>query len=121
MTIERPMFSPVDPTRRRFLSVVGGIDFTPPSETVAPPAQGRRKRRGSCKERRPIEYQDGLPVIDPAGAEDPIFRSIAKHRAAVTHYERCLDIEQDAEGKASTDEYSHLQHNTKNAFDEMML
>jgi hypothetical protein len=28
MTIERPMFPPVDPTRRHFLSVVGGIDFT---------------------------------------------------------------------------------------------
>jgi hypothetical protein len=83
MTIERPMFPPVDPTRRRFLTVVGGNDFTPPSETEALPAQGRRKYRGPYKERKPIEYQDGLPVIDPAGEEDLIFRHIADHRAAV--------------------------------------
>jgi hypothetical protein len=121
MTIERPMFPPVDPTRRRFLTVVGGNDFTPPSETEALPAQGRRKYRGPYKERKPIEYQDGLPVIDPAGEEDLIFRHIADHRAAVTHYDRCVTVEQEAEGKVSDDEYSFLQHNTSNAFDEMML
>jgi len=66
------------------------------------------------KERRLIEYQDGLPVIDPAGEEDPIFHEIARHRAAITHYDRCLTVEQEAEGNVSDNEYSYLQHNTKN-------
>jgi hypothetical protein len=62
-----------------------------------------------------------LPVIDPAGEEDKIFRHIAEHRAAAAHYDRCVTVEQEAEGKVSADEYSHLQRNTSNAFDEMML
>jgi hypothetical protein len=121
MTIERPMFPP-----RRDASpfrVVAGIDFAPSAETAAPaPAQGRRKRRGAYnKDRKPIEYQNGLPVIDPEGEEDRIFRHIAEHRAAVAHYDRCVDIEGEAEGKVSEDEFFYLQHNTRNAFDTMML
>jgi hypothetical protein len=120
MTIEKPMFPPRG--EKSALRVVGGVEFTPAAETEAPPAQGRRKQqRGPYKDHKPIEYHDGLPVIDPAGEEDKIFRSIANHRAAATHYARCVDIEDEAEGKASSNEYSHLQHNTKNAFDDMML
>jgi hypothetical protein len=118
-----------------FLTIVAGTAFagepaSPAAETEAPPAQGRRKRggilarrkqRGPYKDHKPIEYKDGLPVIDPAGEEDKIFRSIANHRATVTHYDRCLEIMQEAEGKASSNEYSHLQHNTRNAFDDVML
>jgi hypothetical protein len=101
------------------LRLVAGVDFTPSPDT--PPAHRKRKARGPYKERRPIEYQDGLPVIDPAGEEDPIFRYIAEHRAAVVHYDRCVTVEQEAEGKVSDDEHIHLRRNTKNAFDEMML
>jgi hypothetical protein len=32
-----------------------------------------------------------------------------------------VDVEQEAEGKVSDDEYFYLQHNTKNAFSNMML
>jgi hypothetical protein len=103
------------------LRLVGGNDFTPSPETEALPAQGRRKYRGPYKDRKPIEYHDGLPVIDPAGEEDPIFRHIASHRAAAVHYDRCVTVEQEAEGKVSDDEYSYLQHNTSNACDQMML
>jgi hypothetical protein len=106
---------------RGALSLVGGIDFTP-SEASPPPAPRKGKRRGAYQnERRQIEYQDGLPVIDPAGEEDTIFRHIAEHRAAVTHYDRCVTVEQEAEGKVSADEFSYLQHNTRNAYGEMML
>jgi hypothetical protein len=34
------------------------------------------------------------------------------------HYDRCVNIEQEAEGKVSDDEHLHLRRNTKNAFDE---
>src|ERR1035437_1822823 len=119
MTIERPMFPPRG--EKSALRVVGGVDFTPAAETEPLPAQGRPKKWGPYKDHKPTAYQDGLPIIDPEGEEDRIFRSIANHRAAVTHYDRCVDIEQAAEGKASSNEYSHLEHNTKNAFDDMML
>jgi hypothetical protein len=33
----------------------------------------------------------------------------------------CVDVEQEAEGKVSDDEYFYLQHNTKDAFSNMML
>jgi phage pi2 protein 07 len=80
-----------------------------------------RKRRGPYKHQREREYQHGLPVIDPAGQEDEIFRHIAEHRAAATHYDRCVDVANEAEGKVSADEFSHLQRTTSNAWDEMML
>jgi len=71
-------------------------------------------------ERRQTEYQDGLPVIDPAGEEDFIFRHIAAHRRAIDHYDRCVTIESDSEGKVSASEYAFIQHNSRNAFDEMI-
>src|SRR3954452_7329051 len=118
MTIERPMFPRSDKTSA--FRVVGAIDFTPSPETELTSAPRKGKRRGAyLGERRQIEYHDGLPVIDPTGEEDRIFRCIADHRAAATHYNRCVDVEQEAEGKASGDEYSYLRHNTQNAFDEM--
>ena len=110
--------------RRTAFKIVAGNDFVaqpPDANALEDPAQRKRKMRGPYKDRRPIEYQDGLPIIDPAGEEDKIFGAIAEHRAAAAHFDRCVDIEGEAEGKASTNEYSHLQHNTKNAFDEMML
>jgi hypothetical protein len=120
MTLERPTFPPR--AEKSAFRLVGGTDFTPAAETQAAPASNRSKRRGPYKQRQPVEYyQDGLPVIDRAGEEDNIFRSIAEHRAAAAHYDRCVEIEGEAEGKVSEHEYSHLQHNTKNAFDEMMM
>jgi len=103
------------------LRLVGGINFTQP-ETEALAAPRKRKRRGPYTgERHKIEYQDGLPVIDPAGEEDPVFFDIARHRAAIAHYDRCVTVEDEAEGKVSDDEYFYLQHNTKNAFNNLML
>jgi hypothetical protein len=59
-----------------------------------------------------------LPIIDPAGEADPIFSKIAKHREAAAHFDRCVVIVNDAEGKVSEAEYSHLQ---SNAGELMML
>jgi hypothetical protein len=92
-----------------------------PDTLPTPPAARKRKRRSPYKERKPIEWQNGLPVIDPGGEEDRIFHCIAKHREAVAHFDRCVTIENDAEGNVSADEFFYLQHNTKNAFDTMML
>jgi hypothetical protein len=101
------------------LKLVGGTEVKPTVATEQP----KRKRRGPYKlERHRIEYQDGLPVIDPAGEEDPIFQDIAKHRAAIVHYDRCIDIESAAEERdASADELFYIHNNSKLAFDEMML
>ena len=117
MTIERPMFPPR--AGKPEFRVVGGIEFAP-SDIVATPAPSPRKRK-LPKDQQPKEYKDGLPVIDPAGEQDEIFRFIAQHRAAAAHYDRCVDVENEAEGKASSAEFSHLQNNTRNACDQMML
>jgi len=61
-----------------------------------------------------------LPLIDPAGEEDFIFRHIAAHRAAIDHYDRCVTIESEAEDKVSASEYAFIQHNTSNAYDKMI-
>jgi hypothetical protein len=112
--------------RKTAFKIIAGTDFAPPlsepDATAPSTAQGKRKKRGAYQgERRPIEYQDGLPIIDPAGEQDQIFRHIADHRAAIAHYDRCVDVEGEAEGKVSSDEFSHLQRNTSNAFEEMMM
>ena len=117
MTIERPMFPRAE---KSALRLVGGINFTPP-ETQSLPDPRKRQKRGPYKlDRRQIEYQDGLPVIDPAGEEDFIFRHIAAHRAAIDHYDRCVTIESEAEDKVSASEYAFIQHNTSNAYDKMI-
>jgi hypothetical protein len=104
-----------------FLKVVAGTAFAGKPAAPEQPAQGRRKHRGPYKDHKPIEYQDGLPVIDPAGEQDGIFRRIADHREEAAHYERCVSAENDAEGKASAEEFAHLQANSHNAFKQMML
>lgn len=109
--------------------LVGGTDVKPTAaptalpETERLPTQGKQKKRNpyDSNERRRMKFQDGLPVIDPAGEEDVIFRHIADHRAAITHYDRCADVENKAEGNVSADEYSYVQRNTKHAFDKMIL
>jgi hypothetical protein len=113
MTIERPMFPP---RRDNPFRVVGGIDFTPLPEPM--PAQSKRERRGRA---RTAWHTDGLPVIDPAGEQDHIFRHIAEHRAAIAHYDHCVTVENDAEGKVSADEHFYIQQNTSAAFDRLML
>jgi hypothetical protein len=112
--------------RKTAFKIIAGTDFAPPlsepDSTAPSTAQGKRKKRGAYQgERRQIEYQDGLPVIDPEGEQDQIFRHIADHRAAIAHYDRCVDVEGEAEGKVSADKFSHLQRNTSNAFEEMMM
>jgi hypothetical protein len=113
--------------RKTALKIIAGTDFVAQSPDAnaldgeSPPAQRKRKRRGPHSERHQIEYQDGLPVIDPAGELDPIFFEITRHRAAAAHHDRCVDVHQEAEGKVSADEFSHLQRNTRIAWDEMML
>jgi hypothetical protein len=59
MTLERPMFPPVDPTRRRFLS----------QAAIVAAAGG-------------AALGAGLPLPAPAATPDPIFAAIERHRAA---------------------------------------
>jgi hypothetical protein len=81
VTIERPMFPPR--AGNSAFRVVGGSEFTPSDAEPPPPAPRKRKERAPYKERQPIEYQDGLPIIDPAGEGDEIFRHIQEHREAI--------------------------------------
>jgi hypothetical protein len=67
MTIQRPLFPPVDPTRRHFLSQAAGVAAGGTALALAtiPPA----------------------PVIAaPAGALDPVFGLIEAHRTARAAY-----------------------------------
>jgi hypothetical protein len=121
------MFPPVDQARRQnsFLRIVAGLDVPPEASTPVapapqqPPRKGRRRRPYKHQQER--KYQDGVPVIDPAGEKDEIFRFIAEHRAAAAHYDRCVTVENDAEGKVSDNEFSRLQRNTHQAFEQMMF
>ncbi len=111
--------------RKSAFKIVAGTDFVAKSSgpSAPPPEQPprRRKERGPYRDHKRIEYQDGLPIIDPVGEADPIFDEIARHREAAAHYDRCVTIEREAEGVVSDNEYFHLQRNTKNAFEDMML
>ena len=112
--------------RKTAFKIIAGTDFalplSEPEATAPSTAQGKRKKRGAYQgERRPIEYQDGLPIIDPAGEEDEIFRFIAQHREAAAQYDRCVTVEQAAEGKVTDSEFFYLKNNTSNAFEQMML
>jgi hypothetical protein len=80
MTIERPMFPPVDPTRRRFLSHAAGV------------AAG-----GGVLAMTGIAPAIGAPVPSPAAGPapcgpDPIFAAIDLHRQA---YAACVAVDGD--------------------------
>jgi hypothetical protein len=68
--------------------LVGGTDVDP--ALLEPPAT-----QGNRKERKIREYRNGLPVVDPEGEADPIFRHIAAHRVAINHYDHCIEIDSD--------------------------
>jgi|ERR1700680_1780661 hypothetical protein len=67
MTLARPMFPPVDPTRRRFLSQAAGVAAggAVPALAIIPPAS---------------------VLAAPAGLPDPVFSLIAAHRTARAAY-----------------------------------
>jgi hypothetical protein len=94
-----------------------------PGLATEAPSAGKRKKRAPYKDREPIVYDhvDGLPIIDPAGEDDEIFRHIHEHRAAIDHYDRCVTVENEAQGKVSASEHAFLQHNMRNAYEELML
>lgn len=75
------------------LKLVGGLDVDP-ALLDAPPATGNGKTRGMRF------YRDGLPVVDPEGKADPVFRHIAEHRAAIKHYDHCVATEPDNSDEA---------------------
>jgi hypothetical protein len=68
-----------------------------------------------------IEYQDGLPIIDAAGEADPIFSKIAHTGKAAAHFDRCVTLQNEAEGEVSDAEYCHLENNASNAGELMMV
>jgi hypothetical protein len=103
------------------LRLVAGIDCAPSPESEPAATLSPRKRK-LPKRQQPREYQDGLPVIDPAGEDDPIFQEIAKHRAAIVQFDRCVEVENAAEERGATEnELFYLRHNTKLAGDNLML
>ena len=91
MALQMTQADSVHSTQRRpAFKIVAGTDFAAPSsghgEPTHEPPPRKKKLRKMYKEREPIEYQDGLPIIGPAGEQDKIFRHIAKHREAAAHW-----------------------------------
>lgn len=66
MTLARPMFPPIDPTRRRFLTVAAAGSIGGFSPLIAEPAA--------------------------ATAIDPIYAAIEKHQAAVVVWDAAVDV-----------------------------
>jgi hypothetical protein len=98
MTLERPMFPPVDPTRRHLLTVAaGGAVAALAITTTTARAQG-------------IEG-------------DPIFAVIERHRKACREYNEAVDIHMDFEDVGMTGEklakYNSLVAATDAAYDEL--
>jgi hypothetical protein len=99
MTIERPMFPPVDPTRRRFLVVAGVASVAgagslaaaamapdiPQAVTVPLPA-----RTGGSQE-APV-----TSIAVPAALSDPAFALIADKRAADIAHGEAIDAQDEA-------------------------
>jgi hypothetical protein len=65
--------------RKTAFKIVAGTDFAGQSSGPSAPMREqplpKRKARGPYSDRKRIEYQDGLPIIDPAGEADEIFTS----------------------------------------------
>jgi hypothetical protein len=94
------------------------------ASTLLHPSKPRRRSRpktAAGENASPSNIGKVFPSSTRKAKTDRIFRDIAKHRAAAIRHDHCVDIECEAEGKVSDDELFYLQHNTKNAFDEMML
>jgi hypothetical protein len=68
MTIERPMFPPVDPTRRRFLSQAAGV-------AAGGAALGA-----------------GLPLPAPAATPDPVCAAIKRHQGLAKAYDEAWKL-----------------------------
>jgi len=95
MTLARPMFPPVDPTRRRFLSQAAGVAAGGSVLALAtiPPARA---------------------VAAPASTLDPVFSLIEAHRTARAAYLIALDGQNrlDAIGDRSRDWVAEAQYET---------
>jgi hypothetical protein len=61
-----------------------------------------------------------MPIDMPLGG-DTVYQRIAIHREAVSVYDRCVDAENEAEGKVSDEDFAALEQATNQAFEEMML
>jgi hypothetical protein len=96
MTIERPMFPPVDPTRRRLLTVAAGGAVAAAIPTV---------------------------TLTAAPAADPIYAVIERHRKACAAHNEALDTHMDFEEVGMTgeklEEYKRLVAETDAAYDEL--
>jgi hypothetical protein len=96
MTIERPMFPPVDPTRRRLLTVAAGGAVAAAIPTV---------------------------TLTAAPAADPIYAVIERHRKACAAHNEALDTHMDFEEVGMTGEklakYNSLVAATDAAYDEL--
>src|SRR5258708_1632550 len=82
MTIERPMFPPVDPTRRHFLTVAAGG-----AVAAAIPSNAR---------------------ANPGHAADPIYAAIERHKAAAAAWDAVMNIRARYD-EADDDETQRLQ------------
>jgi len=116
MTIERPMFPPVDPTRRRFLAVAavgsmvgaGSLGFAAAAPNDVPQAVT-------------VPLAPGKPVS--TSAPDPMFGMIEAHRKADRDHEAALDEQERLEwiGDDAADSAAEAScHAAFKAFDALL-
>ena len=88
MTLERPMFPPVDPTRRHLLTIAAGG-----AVAAAIPTAGERINLGA-KETNVLAPKTSSKEITPSqGIEgDPIYAAIERHQAAGGVWDAAVDV-----------------------------
>jgi hypothetical protein len=85
----------------------------------------RRSKNGAPEERTAKAPRIGepaalMPIDMPLGGTT-VYLRIAEHRQAVVVYDRCVDAENEAEGKVSDGDFAVLQQARSQAFEEMMF
>ncbi|MEH2485409.1 hypothetical protein [Bradyrhizobium sp. AZCC 2230] len=88
----------------------------------------RRSKNGTPEERAAkaqapavVASYSGVPLRMPAQGGDDVYIRIAEHREAAAIFDRCVDAENDAEGKVTREEFARLHRATARACDEMMF
>jgi len=126
MTIERPMFPPVDPTRRHFLSVAAGANVvsvgTLAVAAAIPAGEGIDLSANKINVLAPkTSSKEITPSLGIEG--DPIFAVIERHRKACREHHEAINIHMAFEELGMTgatlEKYNSLVAETDAAYDHL--